>query len=185
MTATPKESPVGFSNSYDIAYIKLGNRKNDEKTGEILTYFSPGITMKLNSPPTPIVGANLTDIVKYENVGVSNNVFMVGYPMSLSQNDDNIERTKPLLRRGIVAGKNSIKHIIIIDSPAYPGNSGGPVYEEDVEIGRIKLMGVVTEFVPLIEKLKSNLFGYENTNVTNSGYAIVVPFDDILEIINK
>ncbi len=145
-----------------------------------LSKLASGITMKANSG-YDILSANLSDIVNFPEVGISNNVFMIGYPRSLSLNDESLEPNQPLLRKGIVAGKNSVKHLVIIDSPAYPGNSGGPIWEEDPELGKVKLIGIVTEFVPLVERLKSNLYGYENSNITNSGYAIVVPFDDIIE----
>jgi hypothetical protein len=181
--AEPKKSTVVCSKTYDIAYIKLGDIKKDDQTGQNVTYFLAGVRMRANSIANAFV-ARIEDVMKFEQIGVSNDVFMIGYPNSLSLNNDNLEPTKPLLRKGIVAGKNTTKRIVILDSPAYPGNSGGPIFGEDLDSGRIKLMGIVTEFIPLIERLKSNLFGYENSNVTNSGYAVVVPLDEILKLIN-
>jgi hypothetical protein len=76
-----------------------------------------------------------------------------------------------------VAGKNQITRTIIIDCPVYPGNSGGPVIEVESQgpISVYKAIGVVTQFVP------GTVWG----NTVNSGYAVVVPMDRVLETVER
>jgi hypothetical protein len=49
----------------------------------------------------------------------------------------------------------------------------------------MKMIGIVSQFVPLVEKWKSSLYGYENINLANSGYTVIVPLDDILDYLVK
>ena len=67
----------------------------------------------------------------------------------------------------------------------YQGNSGGAVYELNRVSGEIKLIGLVSQFVPFEEHLKSEAYGYINTNITNSGYAVIVPIDSVIDLINS
>jgi hypothetical protein len=58
-----------------------------------------------------------------------------------------------VLRKRLVAGYDAQRHSIIIDGPAYRGNSGGPVFQIEQEGAptTYALIGVVTEFIPLAE----------------------------------
>jgi hypothetical protein len=94
---------------------------------------------------TPVAGVNMLQIAKQGTVGVArdaikkfdqvligNDVLMYGYPTSIGlANLPQIIPDRPLLRKGIVAGKNFQKHTLILDCPSYQGNSGGPVFEID------------------------------------------------------
>ena len=66
---------------------------------------------------------------------------------------------------------------IILDCPAYPGNSGGLVIEiERIGVANYNLspIGIVSEYVPFYKKVTQN-----------SGYSIVVPMDAVNELISK
>jgi len=170
----------------DVAVIKIGNLIQKEGDGIKIKWLD-GVT--INGPAgSPIVGVPLSHCKKYEDVLVSNEVFVFGYPNSLGNiKDKQIDYARPLLRKGIVAGKNDINKTIIIDCPVHFGNSGGLAMEaEDIDYKRRKYyaIGIVAEFVPFIEELKSKQYGTVNTNIENSGYGIVMPMDNIFDILD-
>lgn len=130
-----------------------------------------------------ILGIDLSNTKPIDQVTVSNTVFLFGYPMSLA--NPNIQADRPLLRRGIVAGKTA-NGKIVIDVPVYFGNSGGLVVEV-VDMGTERTymgVGIAVELVPFVEQLESKqyktLVGLRHEN---SGYAIVEPFDRIRELL--
>lgn len=91
-----------------------------------------------------------------------------------------IDPGRPLLRKGIVAGQNLDKRSIILDCPAYFGNSGGPVIEiDEVSIAerQYKMIGVVDQYVPYAEGGKTFAI------MANSGYSVVTPMDFVLELV--
>lgn len=127
-------------------------------------------------------------VTLFDKVQISNDVYVLGYPSSLGiQNIPQFDYTQPLLRKGTIAGKNLKNNTIIIDCPVYPGNSGGPV----IEIGRteseqtMRLVGVVSEFIPFEETWLNLRYGLTNRQWSNSGYAVVIPMDIVYELINK
>ena len=92
------------------------------------------------------------DTVKhFDEVLTGNDVFVFGYPTSLGLKSDptrppQFDPSLPLLRKGIVAGKNPRLHTLILDSPIYFGNSGGPALEveQDGLQRRFRVIGVVS-----------------------------------------
>jgi hypothetical protein len=86
---------------------------------------------------------------------------------------------RPLLRKGIVAGKNPQRRSLILDSPIYFGDSGGPVFEIDRELleTRFRLIGVVREYVPFAESTCTSM------QLQNSGYSVAAPMDAALNLI--
>jgi hypothetical protein len=104
---------------------------------------------------------------------------MYGYPRSLSLDLSlkQLDPLQPLLRRGLIAGINDQRKTIILDSPAYRGNSGGPVVEleQDNFMTKLRIIGVVSELVPLREGSEDFFLQF------NSGYSIVEPMDAILD----
>jgi hypothetical protein len=133
--------------------------------------------------------APVSIIEPLKNVSISNDVYILGYPQSLGAEGSNqIEKDRPLIRKGIVAGINNSNSTIILDCPTYFGNSGGIVFELD-EINaiqyRYKIIGVATEYIPFHEHLYSKELNYVNTNLENSGFSVAVPMDTILELIEN
>ena len=126
-----------------------------------------------------------TSAKKFNQVLVGNDVLLFGYPVSLAlERNPKIDFSRPLLRRGIVAGEDVPANSIILDCPSYQGDSGGPVIEVDVTgfERRLWLIGVMNSFVPFKDVLKSERFGYENITVENSGYSVITPMDYVLEL---
>jgi hypothetical protein len=120
----------------------------------------------------------------FHDVTVSNDLFLFGYPTSLASNAQ-LDRSTPLLRRGIVAGKTEDQRLVI-DCPVYFGNSGGLVMDvNECPNGRTyRGIGIATEMVPFTEELWSKQFKKQvGVRYENSGYAIVEPMDRILELL--
>ncbi|TOY94177.1 hypothetical protein DM587_07500 [Vibrio fluvialis] len=135
-----------------------------------------------------LVGVFLgTSAKSISSVGVSNDVFIFGYPASIGIKSNpymtQFSMDTPLLRKGIVAGIAHNNNTIILDCPVYKGNSGGPVIEL-AQDGSWKLIGIVSQFVPVEDTWRNESFGLVNIQWSNSGYSIAEPFDSVQAIIN-
>jgi hypothetical protein len=167
----------------DVAVVQLGTwvRANDRTT---LTSI-PGVALEVPDD-AKLISAGRESMRLYNDVRISNDVFVFGYPKSLTS--DQIDFERPLLRKGIVAGKNDARRKIVLDCPVYFGNSGGLVVQMDVRdfhSGHFdySAIGIVTQYVPFVEELKSRQHGYTNISIENSGYSIVTPCDAILALV--
>lgn len=180
------EENIIKSDKYDVVVIKIGTLTDGAISGTKTIQFLSGYSEVQKAPNgNAIVMVSNSYFKKYEDVLISNEVIIFGYPVSLGTNANEINRTQPLLRKGIIAGKNSINETIIIDCPSYQGNSGGLVIEIDSEAfsREVKAIGIVVGFVPFVEVFESKHFKYVNSSVENSGYSIVIPTDAILALI--
>jgi hypothetical protein len=135
-----------------------------------------------------IVGMPLSLVHDFSQIGISNDAVIFGYPISIGSGSQ-LEKKKPLIRKGVIAGLNTLNETIIIDTPVYQGNSGGLAIEAMVTphgIGwDLRGIGVVSQFVPFYEEMISAQFKQVTARFTeNSGYAIVTPMDRVLEIIS-
>lgn len=165
----------------DVAAVRIGVRAGEQVN---MLEGAAGI----GPSPTPenrFVSAGVGDFCDFDQVLISNEVFVFGYPNSVGM-PDQIDRSRPLLRHGIVAGTNAINSTIIIDAVCQ-GTSGGMVIQ--VERGEgvqttYRVFGVVTTMVPFVETFKSLEYGTINRNIENSGYAVVESSDRIRELIN-
>jgi len=172
----------------DISAIKLYYKKNVFDNN---LYFNPGIKIVDDGFAAKSQSAAATFKGGYRSFKddmISNEVYIFGYPTSIGfRAAKQIEQDKPLIRRGVVAGKNNITNRIIIDCPIFPGNSGGPVLmiEDRPGVKKFLLIGMVDQFVPLIETFVNDVYDYKNHSVSNSGYTVVVPMDFIIDLIAK
>ncbi len=131
-----------------------------------------------------ITGVSLENVKKFDQTLVGNDIFVFGYPSSLGLRDSpQLDYERPLLRKGIIAGKNSIARSLIIDCAVYPGNSGGPVVEIDREgfQTHFTVIGVVVEYIPFAQVTGNNTIALQV--LSNSGYSVVLPMEDVLELI--
>jgi hypothetical protein len=180
-----KKGLVKFGIDTDIAVVKIGDVEPVINTKNFS--IKPLSSFKFeNISISPIIWVHKDLFKRYEDVMISNEIIISGYPSSLGRGDQ-IDPLKPLLRKGIVAGKNDKKKTIIADCPVYYGNSGGLVVEiEHMENGLRKMhcIGVVSEFVPFDEKLLSLQHRTISISVENSGYSVVLPIDTILSLID-
>lgn len=139
----------------------------------------PGVTVNVHAK-LGILQVGLENVKKLSDVLVGNQVFLFGYPTSLALQDmPQIDPRRPLLRRGVVAGQNPRTRSIILDCPAYFGNSGGPVVEVDEEafLRHFTVIGVVQEYVPYADG------GRTFAIMANSGYSVAIPMDFVLELV--
>jgi hypothetical protein len=149
--------------------------------------FLPGVTAQ--GIASALVGVDVANTKTFDQVGVGNEVVMFGYPISLAlEQDPKIDFSRPLLRKGIVAGENPPQHSIILDCPSYQGDSGGPILE--VERGfpqtYYRVIGVMVSFVPFADTWQSERFpNLHNKTWQNSGYSVAVPMDFVLELIKE
>jgi hypothetical protein len=174
--------PIRKNDTKDLVLVEISSvRRVGERTA---LDFHAGVRRVSQGNPT-VVAVPYTALKKFNDVLVSNEVFLLGYPNSLSfPSEPQIEFRKPLLRKGVIAGKNLLKETIILDCPVYFGNSGGLAIEvENVGAQRyFKIIGVVSQYIPFVERLQSLQLGYMNVNYENSGYSVVVPIDTILDL---
>ncbi len=139
----------------------------------------PGVTVK-GRAKQGILTVALENIRKFSDVLVGNQVFLFGYPTSLALQDmPQIDPRRPLLRRGIVAGQNPRTRSIILDCPAYFGNSGGPVVQVDEQpfSQHFTVIGVVHAYVPYADG------GRTFAIMANSGYSVATPMDFVLDLV--
>ena len=151
-------------------------------------------TMKLNDGVKKLSDSRLltvpvANIKRYKEVLIGNDVYISGFPSSLGiKKIPQIDYYKPLLRKGIVAGKFDERMTIIIDCPTFGGNSGGPVIElEKINIAKqnVRVIGIISQFVPFVEKWINPQHRLTNIEFENSGYSVVVPIDKVIELIEK
>jgi hypothetical protein len=142
----------------------------------------PGVTIQ-SMAQSGILGVGMESIKTFDQVLTGNDVMLFGYPSSLALRQlRQLDPSRPLLRKGIVAGTNPAKKSIILDCPVYFGNSGGPALEMDKDgfQTRLKIIGVVDQYVPFVQTGGSQTF--EMQFVSNSGYSIITPMDFVLEL---
>jgi S1-C subfamily serine protease len=170
----------------DIAVVRiarLGELVSENRRKSVLL---PGVTQR-DSAET-VWGATVEMLKKYDDVLVANQVFVFGYPTSLGlKQTPQVDSFRPLLRTGIVAGRNPTTETLIIDCPTYPGNSGGPVVEivRDGFNVKFSVVGVVSQWVPVQETRANRALGYIDALVLNSGYSVVTPMDAVLALIQQ
>jgi hypothetical protein len=173
--------------AHDVAVVRIGTGV-PATDGKRAMRADAGVTVK-SIPASGFVGVSAATTVKrFSEVMVSNKVMIFGYPRSIGiQTIPQFDPDRPLLRSGIVAGKNeATRRAIIIDCPSYPGNSGGPVVEihEDGFNRLLRVIGVVVEFVPSVQSF-TDKSGQTHHNITNSGYTVVAPMDPVLTLVEQ
>lgn len=195
---TPKEIELDLDKLYgngqmkfhpqqDVAVVKIGDFIDEPqvKAGKRVTF---GEGIKVKNTPGDLLTVDITSIKKFEEVLEGNDVFIFGYPTSLGiQGIPQIDYERPLLRKGIIAGKNVKQKTIILDCPVYYGNSGGPVVEVEGEGSqlRFRVIGLVLQFVPFIEEWFNLKYRISNLQINNSGYSVVIPMDPVLDLLKE
>jgi hypothetical protein len=143
---------VRYSTNHDVCLIRLGDLvpTADLKGGKLnflnaVTNASPGVIVPFHP---------LTRMKRLYDVEAGEEVYLFGFPKSIGLDESpQIDGSYPLLRRGIVAGFNNAKGTVILDCPAYQGDSGAPVLSK-VHAGvdwEFSFIGIQTEFVPFRE----------------------------------
>jgi len=141
---------------------------------------SPGVVL------TPAPENQLTTTIDASMVGAD--VFLFGYPNSIGiPNHPQIDRTHPLVKKGIIAGINPSKKTIILDCPVYHGNSGGPVMlrqQVSLTTWEFPVIGIAVEYIPSLAVWENKSIQTTNQVVLiNTGYSVVESSESILSLV--
>ena len=121
---------------------------------------------------------------RYQGVNISSQIFMFGYPSIGLSDAPQIDRSRPLVRGGIVAGVNAALKTIIIDAPVNHGNSGGPVVQLSAT-NKLRIIGIATQYVPVPEDVLPLTPKRSVVTLGNSGYGVVASADSIIDLISS
>lgn len=169
----------------DVAAIKLATLV-PQSDGTNNTIPLVGVTIYQHGNSQIVTVSAQNSVKKIDDVLISNDIFLYGYPSSLGlRQSPQFDYTKPLLRKGIVANVHKPFGTIILDCPVYYGNSGGPVVEVSRQgaNNRHSVIGVVSQFIPYSENWKNQSNGLVHTEISNSGYSVAVAMDYVFEMI--
>lgn len=166
----------------DVVAIKIG--RMDGTGGLAPLVYHEGVTLSREGTLTAVGEMNT---LSFSDIGVTNQVYVMGYPVSVGiESAKQLDYRTPLVRAGIVAGKNQTDGSVILDCQVDGGNSGGPVIQVSMDENGIRhyhVIGMVSEFVPSAEEWVSQTRGQVSVNISNSGYAVVEPMDSIWQLI--
>lgn len=131
---------------------------------------------------------------EWGNITEGLGVFLLGFPLGLIGS----QRNYAVVRGGVIAriqdytkGEGST---FLIDAPAFPGNSGGPVILRietsavggTKPISRALLIGMISHYVPYRDVTISKQTGEaRSVLVENSGLALVVPIQEIMSFLEE
>jgi hypothetical protein len=182
-----KSNALKAHESVDIVVLKLAKV---EESGGIMSISFPESIKTIQNSEGSIVNYDMEGSRRFDDVEITNDIFILGYPVSLSTAEmKQIDYDFPLVRKGIVAGKNHLNKSLILDCPVYGGNSGGLVLEMNetgLGIRNIHLIGVVVQFVPFVDQWRNIRFPeLYNTSLQNSGYSVALPVDYIFDLIGE
>ena len=166
----------------DVAIIKLATYSRVDSLWSAVKYLPHASRISAHTKVNSFTYTMSTK--RISDVKTGNDVFLFGYPKSLSL-QFSFDFNRPLLRRGFVAGKDLRFNRIIIDCPSFQGNSGGPVYTIFLNDDKLYLIGLISEFIPFEENWYNDKFNIVNKQVSNSGYSVVVPIQAAIDLIPK
>lgn len=128
-----------------------------------------------------------TDLsVSIDEIIPGSDLFVIGFPQSLGL-QGNFDMNRPLMRKGIVAGKDLKLNRIIGDGAVYFGNSGGiavAIHFKDNKFD-LRLAGLVSQYIPFDESLFDKRGNQRSIDYRNSGYSVIIPSNSILSLIKK
>lgn len=165
----------------DVVVIRVG--RMDISGEQPVTYFA-GVSPISDGTFVVVAGGNT---LLYHDVEVTADAYVMGYPKSIGVHTAaQLDYQTPLIRRGIVAGKNAETGAVILDCQVDGGNSGGPVVQKFWDAkgnATFQVIGLVSEFVPAAEEWVNQARGQVNVTISNSGYSVIVPMDPVWEVI--
>jgi len=173
----------------DVTVVRIGKRQKKPDGQDEVTTQGKYVQWLEGLGEAATLSFPIAGLKKFDEVLTGNDIYLFGYPVSVGiKQMPQIEHDRPLLRKGVVAGKNQSKKTIILDCPIYYGNSGGPVAQvEVVGLGNteFRVIGIVSQFVPFQETWVNTTHKVSHWEISNSGYSVVIPADYILELVQK
>ncbi|MCO5286198.1 MAG: trypsin-like peptidase domain-containing protein [Chitinophagaceae bacterium] len=171
-----------FDFNNDIALIRFA--KLVDMGTFVSTQYPPFVT-KLTKE-TKIESWPVELSVSIEDIIPGSDLFVIGFPQSLGL-QGNFDMNRPLMRKGIVAGKDLKLNRIIGDGAVYFGNSGGiavAIYFKDNKFD-LRLAGLVSQYIPFDESLFDKRGNQRSIDYRNSGYSVIIPSNSILSLIKQ
>ena len=175
-----RSGDLNLHNQYDVATVRVGTEKNQQ----FIEWVS-GVGM-LIAAQGPLRTVSQEFVKSFDKILVSNDVFVFGYPASLGLMPlQQYDHHRPLVKKGVIAGKNDLKKTFVLDIPAHPGNSGGLVLEVESQglETKFRAIGIVIQLVPAMEN--GMKYGLTTQEIANSGYSIAVSMDPVIELIDS
>lgn len=177
-----------FGNKDDLNSIAVDLTKSNVLTFPVsdlaLIELEIDVNVEVNQLGNNIISVDLNDVLKLNQINIASDIILVGFPTSLI-NGDEFDIDRPLLRSGIVAGINPKTNTFIIDSPAFYGNSGGPILLKGIN-NDYSIAGIVSRYIPFVTEWRNkHERAFFRQEFYNSGYAICVPLDEIVDYFNK
>jgi hypothetical protein len=182
-----KNKQVFQHKTADVAAFKFAKVTKNTEGNNYSAMPIEGVSARTQGNGTTIIALAKSATALLKDVHISNDIFVYGYPSSLGLKDSpQFDYNKPLLRKGIVANIYKKAGTIILDCPVYPGNSGGPVVQVTPVSNSTKhlIIGVVSQFIPYTENWKNLSNGLVHTELSNSGYSVVVAMDYVFEMLS-
>lgn len=190
------EAKVFHSMIDDVAVVLIGtNRKLTDE--EMPLKFDTSVNKRptiletekyievLNPGNAHIISVDTEATRPLSEIKIANDVYLMGYPMSLRlQNENLFDYSKPLLRKGIIAGTNPTQNTFIIDCSSYYGNSGGPIIEYG-EDDYFRVIGLVSRYIPFVTEWINPREQITHKENSNSGYTICVPMNAVYNLIDS
>jgi len=141
-------------------------------------------------------------LLKIEDLRAGDDILLVGFPSAIPAIQEILEvEDRPLLRAGIISmvlpgetviGRQSRRNVFLVDSWAFQGNSGSPVFSRpsflrygddrsNVNFNRPYIVGVVSSFLNWDAGIRP-LATRGEVATTNAGLAVVQAADAIEEV---
>jgi len=184
MIALSALGEVRYSTNHDVAMVRL---EDCNPANHSIVRVCKGVRFRTAQRLVSPIPSTLAK--KFDDIPVGMDMFLFGFPSSLGLAEmPQLDPSLPLMRRGIVAGKNLKRRTLVLDCPSFQGNSGGPIIGKEnksLTTTSFPLLGVLIEWVPFSESWQNNRFGYRNQTLSNSGYSIAEPMDVVLDMVWK
>lgn len=177
-----KSGSLLLDSKNDIAIIRFAKLV---AKGEYATVQYPSFVKKLTKE-TKIESWPMDLSVSIEDISPGADLFVIGFPQSLGL-QGNFDMNRPLMRKGIIAGKDLKLNRIIGDGAVYFGNSGGIAVAIDFRNNQfeLKLAGLVSQYIPFDESLYDKRGNQRSIDYRNSGYSVIIPSNSIISLIKK
>lgn len=189
ISSAQKNSNLKIDTVNDIVIFKVSDIILKATSGDRKTYTSIFSPWTISITDVSSQTFNRNQALLYDSVLISSVIYSVGYPTALVINGNQIDFDYPLIKRGIIAGKNRKLRTIILDCDTHYGNSGGPVFA--VDGNEIKIIGIMTkklfyETKDYAKDKNGKWTELENLSVIgNSGYSVVAPYDFIESLLEE
>ena len=163
LTAMFIKGLVRYHPVQDVAVVKLGGQAGfvSEVQGKELD---------------KVTALDTADLKRMDHVPQGSQVYMLGFTYPGNE-PTSLKVRRPLLRKGIVEGKDEVSRLLALDCAANPGDSGGLVLQEVDEGARgkhLKGVGII-----------SGGFRYQREGQGAKGYSLAIPADAVTELLDR